>query len=97
MGLLEILNSKFAAEYKKDPERICQFVYSKFSPVESCIKRGGETKVFMKDILTIVQTNLLKFYVELKEKDKIYQFFQMNQRQALIDARELQEYINRYQ
>ena len=71
-SILEILNSKYAGEVKKDAERTVQFVYSKFSPVESCLKKD---KVLMKDMLILVQTNLLKFYVDLKEKSKIYQFF----------------------
>lgn len=61
-------------------------MYSKFSPVESCLKKD---KVLMKDMLILVQTNLLKFYVDLKEKSKIYQFFQDYQRQIVLDAREL--------
>jgi hypothetical protein len=95
MTLLEVLNQKFAGELKKESEKQVQFVYSKFSPVESCIKKE---KVALRDMLSLVQTNLLKFYIDLNEKDRIYQFFSTNQqRQILIDARELQEYINRSQ
>jgi hypothetical protein len=73
LTILEVLNAKYAAELKKDPEREAKFLYSKFSPVADCIKI--EEKTLLKDILKLVQTNLLKIYVELKEKDKIYQFF----------------------
>ena len=72
MSLLEVLNSKFAGELKKDFEKQVTFMYSKFSPVESCLRRD---KVLLKDMVALVQTNLLKLYVDLKEKDKIYQFF----------------------
>jgi hypothetical protein len=92
--LLEILNSKYAGEVKKDSERTIQFVYSKYSPVEACLKKD---RVLMRDMLSLVQTNLLKFYVDLKEKQKIYQFFQDYQRQQLLlDPRELQGYIEKF-
>jgi len=69
MGLLEVLNSKFAGELKKDSDKQVQFVYSKFSQVEMCLRKD---KVSLKDMVSLVQTNLLKFYVDLKEKDRIY-------------------------
>ena len=72
MSLLDVLNAKFAGELKKDLEKSMIFIYSKFSPVESCLRKE---KVLLKDMLSLVQTNLLKLYVDLKEKDKIYQFF----------------------
>lgn len=31
-GLLEILNAKYAAELRKDPNKDAEFLYSKFSP-----------------------------------------------------------------
>ena len=72
MGLMEILNQKFTGELKKESDKQVQFMYSKFSPVEACLKKE---KVSLKDMVSLVQTNLLKFYVDLKEKDRIYQFF----------------------
>lgn len=39
----------------------------------------------------------MKFYVDLKEKDRIYQFFQTNQRQLVLDSKELEDYIKRSQ
>lgn len=72
MSLLDVLNAKFAGELKKDTEKQVQFIYSKFSPVESCLRKE---KVLLRDMLALVQTNMLKLYVELKEKDRIYQFF----------------------
>jgi hypothetical protein len=73
MQLLEILNKRFAGEFKGAVDKTVGFIYSKFSPVETCIRKD---KVLLKDMLTIVQTNLMKLYIELKEKDKIYAFFQ---------------------
>jgi|LauGreDrversion4_2_1035121.scaffolds.fasta_scaffold67438_3 hypothetical protein len=72
MTLLDMLNAKFTAELKKDAEKQITFMYSKFSQLEACIPR---TKVYLKDILSIVQTNLIKLYLEFREKDKIYDFF----------------------
>jgi hypothetical protein len=72
MNLLDMLNAKHTAELKKEPEKQMQFMYSMFSPIEPCI---AKTKVALKDILSLVQTNLLKLYLEFKEKDRIYDFF----------------------
>ena len=72
MTLLDMLNAKFTAEMKKDSEKQITFMYSKFSQIEGCISRS---KVLLKDILAILQTNLLKLYLELREKDRIYDFF----------------------
>ena len=74
-SLLEVLNAKYISEYKKDSEKRVSFFYSDFSPVDGCIKKE---KVPLKDMLSLVQTNLLKLYFELKEKDKIYSFFLQN-------------------
>lgn len=46
-------------------------------------------------MLSLVQTNLIKCYVDMKEKDKIYQFFQNYQRQIYLDAKELEEYLKK--
>lgn len=93
------MNQKFANDLKKDSEKQMTFVYSKFSPVDNCLKKE---KVLLRDMVSLVQTNLLKLYVDLKEKDKIYQFFtqQSNQvassnRMVLLDAKELEEYIKK--
>jgi hypothetical protein len=51
MALLDMLNAKFTAELKKEPERQVQFMSSMFSPIEACISR---TKVALKDILSVV-------------------------------------------
>jgi hypothetical protein len=85
------LNAKFAGELKKDLEKEVKFLYSKFSQLANCIKQ--DRKVLLRDMLSLVQTNLLKLYVEMKEKEKIYTFFQSYQRQIYLDARELEEYI----
>jgi hypothetical protein len=68
-----VLNLKYASEYKKDPEKEVKFLYSKFSLAADCINQ--QRKTTSKEILSLVQTNLIKMYVDNKEKDKIYQFF----------------------
>lgn len=35
----------------------------------------------------------MKLYVDMREKDKIYSFFQSYQRQIYLDAKELEEYL----
>lgn len=68
-----MLNAKFAAELKKDENKEAKFLYSKFSPVADLIRQTE--KVPLKEMLKLVQTNLIRIYVEMKEKDKIYSFF----------------------
>ena len=65
-------------------------MYSKFSPVEACLQK---TKVNLRDMLSLVQTNLLKLMIDLKEKDRIYVFFQKYNKGLFIDPRELEDYI----
>lgn len=92
-SILEVLNLKFTSEVKKDPEREAKFLYSKFSPFADNINQ--KRKVLLKDILSLVQTNLLKMYVENKEKDKIYHFFQTNSKQMYIDAKDLDAHLQK--
>lgn len=72
MSLLDVLNAKYAGELKKNLEMQVTFMYSKFSPLENCISKN---KVSLKDMLSLVQTNMLKLYIEFREKEKIYDFF----------------------
>ena len=37
----------------------------------------------------------MKLFVEIKDKDKIYQFFQSYSRQIYLDAKELEEYLHK--
>jgi hypothetical protein len=69
-------------------------MYSKFSPVEACLQK---TKVSLRDMLSLVQTNLLKLLIDLKEKERIYDFFQKYSKGLFLDARELEDYILKYQ
>ena len=90
LNLLDMLNARFSAELKKEPEKQVQFMYSKFSPIDSCI---SQNKVALKDIHLIVQTNLIKLYLELDEKDKIYDFFSKYTRNLTLDRKEVEDYI----
>ena len=51
-GLLEILNAKYAAELRKDPNKDAEFLYSKFSPFQMCIRT--EERFKLRDILALV-------------------------------------------
>ena len=68
--ILEVFNAKYAGELKKDNEKEIKFIYSKFSQIAECIKQ--DRKVLLRDMLSLVQTNLMKLLIEMKEKDKIY-------------------------
>ena len=87
MQLLDVLNAKYAGDIQKDQAKQVTFMYSKFSPVEACLQK---TKVNLRDMLSLVQTNLLKLMIDLKEKERIYEFFQKYNKALLIDARDLE-------
>ena len=87
MLLLEVLNAKYADDIKNDQAKQVTFIYSRFSPIEACLLKS---KVNLRDILSLVQTNLLKLMIDLKEKELIYKFFQKYNKALLIDARDLE-------
>ncbi len=93
LTIFEVLNARYAGELKKDIDKDIKFLYSKFSPLADCITQ--KDKIYLKDILSIVQTNLIKMYVELREKEKIYQFFSTNQKQIFIDDTDLAQHLQR--
>jgi hypothetical protein len=94
MALLDILNAKYSGEVQKDPTKQVFYYYSKFSPVEASIPKN---KVYLKDMLTLVQTNLLKLFIDLKEKDRIYEFFHKYNKSLFIEQRELEDFIAKTQ
>jgi len=61
------------AELRKDPNKDAEFLYSKFSPFVTCIRT--EEKFKLRDILSLVQTVLLKLYIESDLVEKIHEFF----------------------
>lgn len=67
------MNAKYLADIRNDPMKEAEYLYSKFSPFQECIKTNE--KFLLKDILGLVQTNLLKLYIEAGLKDKVYEFF----------------------
>mmetsp|Transcript_5153 Transcript_5153/g.3844 ORF Transcript_5153/g.3844 Transcript_5153/m.3844 type:complete len:98 (+) Transcript_5153:485-778(+) len=69
-------------------------MYSKFSPLADCIKK--EEKITIREIITLVQTNLVKLYVDMREKEKIYQFFANNEKQMFVDQNELVEFLKKH-
>jgi len=89
--IFEGLNARYTGEFKKDSEKEVKFLYSKFSPLADGINQ--EEKVQIRDILSLIQTNLVKLYVDMKEKEKIYQFFATNQKQMFIDEQELIDFL----
>ena len=51
-GLLEVINSKYVAELRKDPSKQAEFIHSKYSLVCDVLKT--EEKFLLKDILSLV-------------------------------------------
>jgi hypothetical protein len=60
-GLLEFLNAKYLSELRKDGDKKAEFIYSKFSYERNKIR--DEPK-YLRDILKLVQTAILKLYIE---------------------------------
>lgn len=73
LSLLESWNYKSVPELQKDPDREAKFLYSKFSPYSDCIRT--DTKFRLSEIVQIVQTTILKMYVDMNLTRKIYEFF----------------------
>lgn len=51
-GLLEIINSKYVAELRKDPSKQADFIHSKYSLMDGVLIT--EEKFLLKDILSLV-------------------------------------------
>lgn len=73
LSLLETWNAKSVAEISKDENKEAKFLYSKFSPYSDCIRI--ENKFPLREVLQIVQTTILKMYVDTNQTRKIYDFF----------------------
>jgi hypothetical protein len=48
-GLLEIINAKYVAELRKDPNKVADFIHSKYSLMDGILKE--DEKFLLKDIL----------------------------------------------
>ena len=72
-GLLEIINAKYVAEVRKDSSKPADFIHSKYSLMDGILK--VEEKFLLKDILSLVQTALIKMYIEADIQEKIHEFF----------------------
>ena len=74
--MLEILNAKYVAELRKDPNKEAEFMTSTFSDIKDKIR---QEKYKLVDILRIVQMAIIKMYIEAdKDGDmegKVFDFF----------------------
>lgn len=74
---MEILNAKYSSEIRNNPHKEAEFLTSKYSPLEMTIKR--DMKVKLKDILQLVQTAIIKMFVEADVEGnlegKVFDFF----------------------
>jgi len=75
-SLLEIFNSKYVAELRKDPNKEVEFMVSNFSQVASKIR---QEKQKLKDIVSHIQTAIVKMYIDADNNGdmemKVYEFF----------------------
>lgn len=75
-SLLEIFNSKYVAELRKDPNKEIEFMVSTFSGVASKIR---QEKQKLRDIVGHIQTAIVKMYIDADQNGdmelKVYEFF----------------------
>ena len=88
-GLLEILNAKYLSELRKDVDKKAEFIYSQFSEVHYQIKK--EEPKLLREILELVQTAIIKLYIEKNQQDRIYDFFNNYAGQSAVQS---QIYLN---
>ena len=96
--ILESKNQQFIGELKKNPQKSKVFQYSKFSPFSNFIKKNKDGAL-LKDVVSFIQTNIIKLYVEKGDKKAIYNFFSSshNKKSVYIDFKEIQEFLDRTQ
>jgi hypothetical protein len=107
--LLEIINSKYVAELRKDPNKDAEFMISQFSDIE---KKINKEKQKLKDILSLVQMAIIKLYVDTDNngdmESKVQDFFNemtfgqnskiagqidYRQRYLFLEEAEMQEFL----
>lgn len=81
-GLLEIINAQYIAQLRKDPNKQAEFIHSKYSLMDGIL--NVDEKFLLKDILSIVQTALMKMYIEADMQEKIIEFFNQISNQSQI-------------
>lgn len=92
-GLLEIINSKYVAEIRKDSSKQAEFIHSKYSLMDGVL--NVDEKFLLKDILSLVQTALMKMYIEADMQEKIHEFFsQISSSGQGVSAEQSQIYFN---
>ena len=93
--ILEQMNQQFIGEIKKNPNKSKKFQYSKFSPFASFIK--NKDGALIKDVVSFIQTIIIKLYVEKGDKKAIYNFFSSshNKKSIYIDQTEIKEFLDR--
>jgi hypothetical protein len=82
-GLLEIINAQYVAQLRKDPNKQAEFIHSKYSLMADVL--NVDEKFLLRDILELVQTALMKMYIEADMQEKIHEFFSQisNQNQVM--------------
>lgn len=88
----------FTSDLNKNPNKLKKFLYSKFSPFQNLIKREKtEAGVSLKDVVSFVQTNLIKLYVEKGDTKAIYNFFSniQHKNQIYIDYQEIDAFLSK--
>ena len=73
--ILEHKNKLFIPDLKKDKNKMISFQYSKFSPFEGNIKTDKQGQVLLRDVVALIQTALIKLYVENANQKAIFEFF----------------------
>lgn len=62
--ILEHKNKLFIPDLQKDKNKMISFLYSNYSPFNNLIKKGDKGNVLLRDVVALIQTALIKLYVE---------------------------------
>lgn len=91
--ILEHKNQQLAPDLKKGQTKSAKFQYSKFSPFAGLIKQ--KEAVSQVDIVSFIQTHLIKIYIQRNDKEAIQRFFSNsnNRRQFYLDFKEIEPYL----
>jgi hypothetical protein len=91
--LFESMNGKYSELSKKDETHMINFTSSKYSQMSANIKK--DIGMTLSEMMTMIQTNLLKMYIEGGLKEKIHDFFKRWHHSCFyVDHAELTTYID---
>ncbi len=80
---------------RKEPTKEHILPESKFSPVGELVRKNKP--VSSQVLVSIIQTNLIKFYVDLHMESQLFEFFSKYERTFHYNSKELIMYLQKFQ